>query len=518
MCKFKLFLLLGLLPLLMVACSGGNPISTPSNSVAGFPDSQLSFQDRNLDSVPGALGFYQVKFDGCSTTASLEPVRISDSADVLEAVDITSFMSVLPCRDCVKIYGVGYDEQGYLTLTMGIKHPFPAGDPSKAVSGRNRADLQVFNVEGIVISDSPKVVNFPKVNLKVATGGLVNADGYTAYLDPVLDMMFPTESNIHPYILHFKDYSNGNFSASNPCGFADPLNPSGYLVMKMGSDFDIQQYKFQIEPGKSLDFVLAFGCTYGLTTTSSKDRFTPDYRLPQQNKKAASEVHINVLSNNLERGQQNSAANLEIQVKDINAGVSVGTGKDQMRYQSNIAKITVEAPDLMSNSITMNNPTPLSGDGRTTPFTFQASVKNENNAPYGFYPILVKVLDSYPTNTNTTPGLMGADGIGRVGPTANPLGGIFLINEFATYQVIEVMVLPRTSGNPLRITVPPVDFGIDASGHALIGYSDRQIWRYETDYSIGNHYYDFNYSGFGALKALAVQKDGSSLVVGGGGC
>jgi len=119
---------------------------------------------------------------------------------------------------------------------------------------------------------------------------------------------------------------------------------------------------------------------------------------------------------------------------------------------------------------------------------------------------------------NQNPGLMGADGIGRVGPTANPLGGIFSINEFATYAYVDLLVLPRTEGNPLRITVPPVDFAVDGNGQALIGYSDNQVWRYESDYSIGSCLYTFAYSGFGPLKALAAQSDGSSVCIGAGGC
>lgn len=96
-------------------------------------------------------------------------------------------------------------------MGLGVKHPFPTGDPLKEITGRNRADLHVFNIEGTILTDQPELINFASQGLDFATGYLVNPDGFTTYLDSFFDNIVPTQSKGHPYILHFDDYSQGNF-------------------------------------------------------------------------------------------------------------------------------------------------------------------------------------------------------------------------------------------------------------------------------------------------------------------
>jgi hypothetical protein len=306
----------------------------------------------------------------------------------------------------------------------------------------------VFNVEGTVVSNTTGITF---VGLGETTAGftLVNADGYTPYLDTVLDDIYPTDATVHPYILHFDDYTAGNYDASNPMGFesvTDPL-PSGNLVMAMGCDYDYQDYVFSIDG--AFDLIYAVGCTYAVSSGSKNERFTPEYRVPQHNKKAASEVSVEIIANNLAEGDIASTADVEIHVVDINHGVAVGENLDEMFADSSVGGITIEVPGVETGPIIVDISSPTgTGHDPSDPLVYAGTITNTAGAIEGAYPGLIKVLDAYAPGLNTSPLLNNMDGIQRVNPIDNPLQGLFEIIEFATYQTFSIDV---ATGN-----LPPV--------------------------------------------------------------
>ena len=208
--------------------------------------------------------------------------------------------------------------------------------------------------------------------------------------------------------------------------------------MPMGSDYDYQDYSFNIPDGEITQFIFAVGCTYAVSTAVLSQRFTPEYRVPQHNKKAASEVRVEVTSNELLPGDILSTAEITISVLDINHGVETGSGLDQMAHDSSVANIQYEIPGITSeiqNDYLVNG-----GDGRDplNPLSFIATITNTAGGDSGSYPGLLKVLDSYPTGQNQSPLLGSNDGIKRVEPLENPLYGLFNITEFATYALFEI--------------------------------------------------------------------------------
>ena len=457
-------------------------------------------------SSQAVLGLYQIDIDTATLTGNIEPIRTSQSVDVLESVDITGFLTVSPCGGCVQIMGLGLTGGYHLVVDIGIRHPFPVGDPGQVPSGRNRADIHVFNVEGIIVSDEPYVSDIPSAGIQLATGNLLNPSGYTTNLDIMIDNIIPTDSNAHPYILHFDDYTCGNFAASNPSGFADPFNPSGNLVMKMGSGFSVKSYEFLPPPGENLSFGFAVGCTYGVTTENFLQRLEPEYRCPQHNKKAASQVLVQLLSNSLEQAVPSSEASFMVYVLDINHSAAVGNALDQMAHESKVSSISFHIPGITNR--TFNSPTPVSGDGRIDPLVFELSVNNDLNLTSGDLPCLIKILDSYPAGANPNPGLGGADAMGRVDWQESTL---FPLDEFATYQFMEIYVTP-CAGVDLRQGVTPVDIGIDEAGHSLIAYDDYQVWRYDAAYCTGSHAYTIEIENFETILEIDVQSDGRSIV------
>ena len=279
--KTKLFLItFVLLSSMIIGCSSQNNPATPSQDVlSGQPLVGVSerFPDGSPASGMGALGIFNLSVNADEISAELTPIRQNSLTDVLEVVDITNFLRMAPCSDCAIIDSIFLDIDNNLVVSIGIKHPFPAGDPLKPISGKNRGDLHVFNVEGTIVSNVTGT-SFPGLGKSVAGFTLVNADGYSPYLDTVLDDIYPTEATVHPYILHFDDYTAGNFDASNPMGFESVTDPppSGNLVMAMGCDYDFQDYVLDVDG--SFDFIYAVGCTYAVSSANKAQRFSPEYR------------------------------------------------------------------------------------------------------------------------------------------------------------------------------------------------------------------------------------------------
>jgi hypothetical protein len=445
--------------LLSMGCSSGfDSVSPDTGSITTGEQfsSSLAVSDFDNNGNPsagyGALGFFKVVVDTRSLNAEIIPLRDANLTDVVEVVDITNFLQMTPCVNCVDLKSVRLDEDGNIVLRIGIKHPFDAGNASLPVSGKNRGDLHVFNVEGVVVGESSTLTFFPAIGQGIANFRLLNADGYSEYLDMTLQPYY--FATIHPYKLHFADYTKGNFDASNPMGFSSVTDPppSGNLVMAMGCDYDYQDYKFSIDTSDTFTFLYAVECTYALASSSRATRFQPDYRLPQHNKKAASKVDVRITDNSLVSGDNTSSASIAVDIVDMNHGVSVGENRDQMLYNSSVAYVRIDIPQIFNGykDIPLVN---VGGNGHSDadPLTYNITIENEKSAPAGQYKGLIKVLDSYPPGSNPS---AAPDGIGRVDPGKNMETGYITIPNFATYQVFEIEVFENPVSDPVAILLP----------------------------------------------------------------
>ena len=468
----RYFSIIILMVLIIAGCSQTNNPATPDGQSSSLNTISVMGEthDSNgeLASSAGVLGLFSAQIDTNALKGELISLRESTIDDALESVDITNFLSLAPCFDCAKILSVSLDLDGNAVVEIGIKHPFDAGDPFKPISGRNRGDLHVFNVEGTVIFDDDSPTNeFASLGETVASTNLLNADGYSIYLDTAIDDIYPTQATAHPYILHFDDYSAGNFDPSNPMGFESVTDPppGGNLIMAMGCDYDVQEYVFGLDDDTSFEFIFAVGCTYAISASSKSERFNPEFQIPQHNKKAASEVKVEIVDNSLVAGEESSSAELLIKVLDINHGVPVGEGLNEMKSDSSVASILVEVPGVTSGAI--GGPiSPTGGDGRDplNPLTFNVLFNNDLEANEGVYPGLVKVLDSYPSGLNELPLLNGDDAIKRVDPLANPISGLYSLQEFATYMVFSIEITGASHTPQASFTTDPAgdpDLGIN---------------------------------------------------------
>jgi hypothetical protein len=459
--KIIIVLLLTSAIFIAAGCSNqNNPVAPTDSGCSTIP---VGITDALPDGSPaagmGALGMFTLSIDPQNATAELTPLRQGALTDVLEVVDITNFMQLSPCRDCAKIGSVGIDLDGNLVLSIGIKHPFDVGKPLSPITGKNRADLHVFNVEGTVVSNLPGMT-YGGIHKTVAGFTLINADGYSGYLDDALDNIYPTDASIHPYIQYFDDYSAGNFDALNPMGFQSVTDPppSGNLVMAMGCDYDYRDYVIKIG-NDPMSFIFVVSCTYAVSTSTMSERFFPEYRVPQHNKKAASEISIEIVQNDLASGDTGSTAEIEVHILDINHGVEIGNGLDQMLADSSVDDIFIDIPGITSTPAIIDGNNPISGTGHdpSSPLVYSATITNEEGAEQGIYTGLVRVTDSYLSGQNLHPYLSGMDGISRVEPSVSPFLGLFAISEFETYQTFSINVSSGVIYVDDSYTGPPYD-------------------------------------------------------------
>lgn len=498
------FSLLTIALLLFIGCSGSNPVDTaPADiEIDSEFNSSILVSDRDVDENPiggtGLIGVFQAHIELDSLSGEFTPIRTSASQDVLEIVDITNFLLLTPCFDCINLESIAFNSDGNLVLEIGIKHPFRAPDLLYPPTAQNRADLHVFNIEGTIILEGNPADTTTCSNMGATVGPIVlaNADGYSPYLDAVIEPIMPTAANIHPYILHFDNFSNGNFSASNEHGFADIVNPIGNLVMKQGSDWDYKEYEFNLNNlTEPFEFIYAVGCTYGISAENRDVRLTPEYRIPQFNKKAAAKVYVSEIINEstygFVAGNTLSSETLVIHVLDMSDGVAVGDGIDEMKFASNIVDIEAELPGVASGFVTLPNPTPTGGSPRNPldPLSFEVTFTNDLGASEGIYAGLIKVTDSYPPAVNV--GISG-DGISRVGPANPPLDGLFDITEFATYAGFTVDVIHANEA-PVACFVNNLPSGFDPYENQTITFDGTCST--DSDGLIVIYAWDFDYDG-----------------------
>jgi hypothetical protein len=502
--KFKLialftmyFILLGLIS---NGCSHGG--SSPTEPASLQDQTELS---QEIDSFPvaitgnlsdsgmtgtGVLGAFEVNIDPANMTGEITPFRISSAIKDSFIVDITNFLSIAPCKDCLKLIAVALGADQNIECTFTIRHPFKPGNLGNPPSASNRLDLHIFDVFGIVHFPG----NTTSIGTKlIASDKIINPDGYTDSFDSRIDPIFPTEANLHPYMVMSLDPTNGNYNPSSPTGFTNIISPTGHNVLPMGCAPIPTTFRIHPDDAASINFALVVTAAYGQSAT--KATVLPTYYLPEFNRKEAWRVGAAVTSNTMFESEPSSSCAMQIEVWDWNHGATIDpemVNKDSIRASSNVASVTVEIPGVTDSAVSATGP--VSGDGRTTPLLYQASIFNELGAARGTKTGLVKVTDSRETGLNT--GGIG-DAIARDGVT------FFELSEFATYQVFEVDVL-------IPDTVAVIDTNPDppfVQPSQSVSLDGTRSYAYHAD--IISYEWDMDYDGitFDVEKSIPIVND-----------
>jgi hypothetical protein len=389
--------------LIFTGCSQTSIPVLPDNSESGNLPAVSNIDENSYLRDELTLGAWEVNVDLETLKADTFMVRAAGAiGQTIPDALLSTYLTVTPCSTCMRLDVIGYHpDTGQIDLNIGIRHPLAAFNASLPITAANRADLDVFNVMGIVILPKLDVVGFNYLisgtkQVEVDPFTLVNPDGYTTSLNDVItdpEFLNPAYAEPLSTLNPFKSYFTGN--------------PNRRFIQ--GEPFQTVTYTFDTRKVSDvLRFYIAFRASYGVAASFAKtiadpwgsgSRANPRYYVPEFNQVEAYDVVLGQ-SGDLAWGDISSTAQLTVQCKDNQAGLT-GLGRfimeidpqDAISFTSDVTRVVADIPAI-SNTI-FQSATPVSGSGiEGDPYLYSMIIQNNNGAMFGTYPYLVVVEDS----------------------------------------------------------------------------------------------------------------------------
>lgn len=423
---------------LSVACSSGSTPVAPSNAIDSDSLSDL-VSSGSAPETPvntrGVFGAWQIAIDTSTLTAEILPARNAQAIGNIFDADLTQFLEVSPCANCVEIGDIFFDGYNNLNVSMMMKHPFS--------NLLKRPDLHGFDVRGIFVMPS----TVTDTNIDVIRPGnvtedaswsllLLNPDGYTSHFDElVTDNRYffggtDVTGNLNPFLRFFEDYSTGVF---------DPTIPHGYNVIPVGSMNYERTAVFGNFSGSTLQFYFVADVAYGQSAVLA-NRMNPQYYLPAFNRTEPWRVEYWIENNTLDRWDNTSTADVVVQVFDWQQGATVDANYPDpanlsgIPQQSNVLRVELSVPNLQNDPVVQ--PVAASGSGTPTdPLVYRLTVTNTNSYEYTPVTGLLAVRDE----------LYGQPG--RIAIPVSPAGFPYETLDILDYSVYLPVYINMVSAN-----------------------------------------------------------------------
>lgn len=381
----------------------------------------------------GTLGVWTL--DVLGTQATLTPAREVAATPGVGSfdVDITDALTRTFCRDCVELKSIELDGNDRPVITVGIRHPFELGDPGNPITAQNRRDLFLFNVKGIILSDSnPASVNSVSLPTKV----LNDPDGY--YFN---EGLFPTSTSMDafPYMVFGVNESlvgTGNFNATT--GQFDAMDaPSGFNVLGQGQSA-VAAFTFDVDAGDAISVDLVLVGQYGQSVENKAQRMSPEYYAAEF---AAGPWRVEIDDFAAPFGSApGSPQATSVRVWDFAMGHgnfdAVYPSADYLGTSWN-PDLNVELfiPDFRGTPFVPSDP--ATGTGAIgDPLIYSVTADNQLSAANGNYPGLLKVTSNRPVGA-ANPG--EADDVSGIGADLDATN-LIPFTEIATYLPVDIEV------------------------------------------------------------------------------
>ena len=324
-----------------------SPIAPPSDLASHGNVLQTSAGNRYL------WGFWEIGISSDRSNVEIVPMRTGSMH-----FNVLKLLEQSPCSNCLTVGNVKVQPDGSLSVTIGVKHPFPG-----------LLKFTGFDVRGIVIGYSD--FTFPASGQKIALGDgmvrLLNPDGFTSLFNPT---DFPESGPSNPLL----KYDTGKWS--HGADFDATLNP--YLAysqdkprrMFAAGTSDSKIALLQV-PSGPLEFGYAVdACWTPVGNVTDPEKDFP----PEANCLEAYKINVNVDSTL--PSWPGSTVPIEVEVYDHQ-------GADT------ISSVTLEAPGIFDGAMPLDYSSSTSDES----FLFSGIIMNQLAAGEGIYPILVRVTD-----------------------------------------------------------------------------------------------------------------------------
>jgi len=443
----------------LMGCSGGSsPVSPDQNKTQGTMDNLpiigMSEGGGQTNAI-GLLGAYELQLNADTLTADLVSQRTPALGESYIVSGI-NFFTLVPCANCLKLSKV-IMEAPYVKLTFDISHPFAPGDPALPPTGKNRLDLDIFDVAMVIVPVGGSAKTFSVGT--AYTDVCAKADGYTTELSNMI-----VDDAACPYYLVIDD-SEGTASTYNK-----------FAMGTKNALFDVY-----FDKGGQFNMFLTFG--YGKSAQKKADRFTPIYYNPEFNRKSSWKVSVlgpegtdTPSRLNTWNDLDTDPLNVTVKVYDWQQGANADpllTNTTDVYAASNVSKVSVAIPGMTAAAVTATTPT--SGTGTPSdPLVYAVPVPNTLHLTQGKYVSLVKVEDERATMevppTNDRDFLINNE---SQGVNVN-----YKMNAYVTYQSFVATVFSKCGPITGTIDVPVAD--------PLTGVKDGAFVRFKASAASAN--------------------------------
>jgi hypothetical protein len=440
---------------LIAGCSSSIHTTTPFNSAndTSYADDScryspiISHATGRMTAYQGVFGAWQVEVDLKTLEARILPSRNAQAIGSIFDADLSQFLTVSPCANCLQIGDIWLDyyEYGNIKINFRLKHPF-----SNITA---RPDLHGFDVRAIIIAEEyPTMGSYPDIKVMRPDGTeddaslnpfmLLNADGYTSHFDELCtdERYFMGGSDVpgslNPFLRFYEDYATPPF---------DPTNPVGNNVMKVGADYDERTGVFlPMEGFEILGFYLIADVSYGQSATFA-NRSNPQYYIPAFHRTEPVRVEYWIENNSMSSSNPTATAELVVQVLDWQQGAMVDPSyPDPLNLSgipesSNVSQLELSIPSLMAAKQIVT--TPESGTGiPTDPLQYRFTVNNEAHNS-GVVMGLLAVRDELYGSVAPS---------GRIPIPVSPSGFPYETRDIRDYTLYEIIRINIPSDNPSR--------------------------------------------------------------------
>jgi len=367
-------LLLFIGTLLIVGCSSDNPVITSQNDISQTP----------IITSSSVMGVYELTIDADSISAELNQKRLPAIGESW-TLSGKSFFDTYPCKDCFRISGLGY-EDGRILVKFSLRHPFPKGNLALPPAGKNRLDLDLFDLALVVAPRPLSPQHYSLINIDIQDDVIYNLDGFTRELSNVTGFDVAL-----PYVLVVDDSAN-----------IPPSSTFNKFEMGASKDFKV---KFLVGAGETLVFDLYLTFGYGFSAVLA-DRLNPKYYNPEFNRKAAWKVEvlppngINPPAQGNTWGNFDSSTEYNVTVKVYDWQIGANVDPDLLNptdiyAASDVDHVSVEIPGMTNllKQVDGNSYVPGGTGMPGSPLVYSIPIANENLLAVGEYVGLVEVHD-----------------------------------------------------------------------------------------------------------------------------
>lgn len=429
----RIFTALGLmLVIFLVSCSSSDsPLSPQKGDIDSDSVPVIGLtQTDDAFSATGLLGAFEMIIDTENMTVDLVPKR-NVSIGQSYIVSGIGFFTVVPCSNCLYLNSLRMDH-GDLVLNFGIDHPFEPGNIAEPPTGRNRLDLDVFDLALLIAPGEREAMEFTELGISAYTGLVANASGYTREMADVTG-----DDSAIPYVLVIDDSIIG-------------ISTWNKFMMGSHMDFDVS---LSIEKNESLAFNMYLTMGYGASAVKAT-RLEPTYYNPEFNRKAAWKVNVippqgdesPMMGNTWADNHPEMPFMVKVEVFDWQIGATVNselTDPKDIFAASGVANVTVDIPGLGSGSVLGSAHDGLGTGMPDSPLVYHVPIMNEGLIPAGIYTGMAKVTDER-IPAITLPPIQDRDFL--IDAPDGVTMTNYLMPEYATYQEFEATVVRGVPG------------------------------------------------------------------------